>query len=93
MGHLVPTSRTQADSRDERYRREAGLTTHKGSCQSTQRGRRKRTLMATRKFSDLVSHIDNDPERSARVDVLEQKAWDALAAHNLRELRRAREMT
>jgi len=49
--------------------------------------------MATRKFSDLVSHIDNDPERSARVDLLEQKARDALAAHNLRELRRAREMT
>jgi len=49
--------------------------------------------MAARKFTDLVSHIDNDPERSARVDALEQKARDALAAHNLRELRRAREMT
>ena len=49
--------------------------------------------MAARKFSDLVSHIDNDPQRSARVDVLEQEAWDALAAHNLGELRRAREMT
>ncbi|MDE0375080.1 MAG: helix-turn-helix transcriptional regulator [bacterium] len=51
------------------------------------------TLMAARKFSDLVSHIDNDPERRARVDALEQEAWDTLAAHNLRELRRAREMT
>ena len=49
--------------------------------------------MGTRKFSDLVAHIDNDPERRARVDALEQAAWDELAAHNLGELRRAREMT
>ena len=51
------------------------------------------TPVGTRKFSDLVTHIDNDPERRARVDVLEQAAWDELAAHNLGELRRAREMT
>ncbi|MYB45366.1 MAG: transcriptional regulator [Acidimicrobiia bacterium] len=49
--------------------------------------------MAAREFSDLVSHIDNDAERRARVDVLEQEAWDALAAHSLGELRRAREVT
>ncbi|MDE0375819.1 MAG: hypothetical protein OXK16_07650 [bacterium] len=49
--------------------------------------------MGTRKFSELVAHIDNDPERRARVDVLEQAAWDELAAHNLGELRRLREKT
>ena len=46
-----------------------------------------------RKFSDLVAHIENDPERRARVDALEQDAWDELAAYNLGELRRAREVT
>ena len=46
-----------------------------------------------RKFSDLVTHIENDPERRSRVDALEETAWEALADHNLRELRRAREMT
>lgn len=48
--------------------------------------------MGTRKFSDLVTHIDNDPERRSRVHALEQAAWDELGAHNLRELCRAREM-
>ncbi len=49
--------------------------------------------MGTRKFSDLVTHIENDPARRSRVDALEQAAWGEIAAHNLRELRRAREMT
>lgn len=49
--------------------------------------------MKTRKFSNLVAHIENDPERRARVDALEQEAWDELAAYNLRELRRACEVT
>lgn len=49
--------------------------------------------MKTRKFSNLVAHIENDPERRARVDALEQEAWDELAAYNLGELRRAREVT
>ena len=49
--------------------------------------------MSTRKFSDLVAHIENDPERRARVDALEQEAWEELAAYNLGELRRAREVT
>lgn len=49
--------------------------------------------MGSHEFSDLVAHIENDPERRSRVDALEQAAWDAFAAHNLRQLRRAREMT
>jgi len=49
--------------------------------------------MGTRKFSDLVTHIETDPERRSRVDALEQAAWNELATHNLGELRRAREMT
>ena len=49
--------------------------------------------MGARKFSDLVAHIENDPERRVRVDALEQEAWDELAAHNLGELRRARAVT
>lgn len=49
--------------------------------------------MGPRKFSDLVTHIENDPERRSRVDALEEAAWEALADHNLRELRRARDMT
>ncbi len=49
--------------------------------------------MGARRFSDLVAHIESDPERRSRVDALEQAAWEALAAHDLRELRRAREMT
>lgn len=48
--------------------------------------------MGTRKFGDLVTHIEDDPERRSRVDALEQAAWDELAAHNLRQLRRLQEM-
>lgn len=49
--------------------------------------------MNTREFNNLVAHIENDPERRARVDALEQNAWDELIAHNLAELRLAREVT
>ena len=49
--------------------------------------------MGVRKFSDLTARIENNPERRARVDALEREAWDELAAYNLRELRRAREVT
>ena len=47
--------------------------------------------MKPRKFSNLVAHIENDPERRARVDALEQEAWEELATYKLEELRRARE--
>lgn len=64
-----------------------------GGNRRTQREAREMAWMGARRFSDLVAPIESDPERRSLVDALEQSAWEALAAHDLRELRRAREMT